>query len=430
MKRNTKTAALIMCFVLAFSVLCGCGKDTEAVNTEAVSEEPAEDAAAASDVEEQTGEAEEASDSDDEEQDEEPVINTLALKGPSYTGQTNLTKTDNEDGSYFYQDMTEDGLTVITNMCYPNSQRDGQDPDAYAENFVCAVVDGTDSVKIIKSGDDEKVSSATTYPSYRVDWETGSNEDTRQNVGVVVLTDNFTYYYGYGCPIDYYEENADFYTGELDSIELIDLADFGSANTRSAGGLSGKVNGGYDVYLDKINELKSEGLADQFTLAYINDNGSDTPELIASDSTGSFDHENAFIFSVNNGEVVEVASVIAGVDGANLDYAIGANLIHISGAVVGMRDSFYRIENGKLEEVLVAEASSMEEDAKYSINGENVKKDAYYEQINTFMEPYNPLIRIAYDGLYEVEYKYDNGYGGFEQGSSESYTPASEITGK
>ena len=40
------------------------------------------------------------------------------------------------------------------------------------------------------------------------------------------------------------------------------------------------------------------------------------------------------------------------------------------------------------------------------------------------------MVRIAYDGLYEVEYKYDNGYGGFEQGSSESYTPASEITGK
>ncbi len=181
-------------------------------------------------------------------------------------------------------------------------------------------------------------------------------------------------------------------------------------------------DGGYAVYADKINELKSEGLADQFTLAYINDDGSDTPELIASDSKGSFDHENAFIFTVYNGEVVEAASVIAGVDGANLDYAIGANLIHISGAAAGMRDVFSRIENGKLEEVFVAEASSMEEDAVYSINGESVKEDEYFKQINDFMEPYNPLVRIAYDGLYEVTYTYKDGCGGFEQGSSDKYT--------
>ncbi len=179
---------------------------------------------------------------------------------------------------------------------------------------------------------------------------------------------------------------------------------------------------GFSVYMDKINELKSEGLADQFTLAYINDDGSDTPELIASDSKGSFEHENAFIFTVYNGEVVEVASVIAGVDGANLDYAIGANLIHISGAAAGMRDVFSRIEGGRLEEVFVAEASSMDENAEYSINGSSVKEEEYYEQINTFVEPYSPLVRIACDGLYEVEYNYTDGYGGFEQGSSEEYS--------
>jgi hypothetical protein len=357
------------------------------------------------------------------------VINYLALKGPSYTGLTNLTKENNEDGSYYYKDMTEDALTVITNMSSRNSQRDGQDPDAYAENFVCAVVDDTDSAKIISSKNDETVSGSTTYPSYRVYWESGSNEDTRQNAGVVVLTDNFTYYYGYGCPIDFYEDNVELYESELDSVKLIDLADL-DATSESASDASGKSAGGYEVYLDKIDELKSEGLADQFTLAFINDDGRDTRELIASDSTGSFDHENAFIFTFEDGEVVKVASVISGVDGANLDYAIGANLIHISGAAAGMRDAFYRIEKGKLEEVFVAEASSMDEDAKYSINGESAKKDDYYKQINDFMEPYNPLVRIAYDGLYDVTYTYSDGYGGFEQGSSESYTPASEITGK
>lgn len=409
MKRNIKTTAVILCCMFAFSALCGCGKEPEPVSSEPAVEE-ADD-----------GKGDLIEDDEVDETDEESVINYLALKGPSYTGLTNLTKENNEDGSYYYQDMTEDALTVITNMSSRNSQRDGQDPDAYAENFVCAVVDDTDSAKIISSKNDETVSESTTYPSYRVYWESGSNEDTRQNAGVVVLTDNFTYYYGFGCPIDFYEDSADFYENELDSVELIDLADL-DATSESAGDTSEESSGGYDVYLDKMDELKSEGLADQFTLAFINDDGRDIPELIASDSTGSFDHENAFIFTFEDGEVVEVASVIAGVDGANLDYAIGANLIHISGAVSGMRDIFYRIEKDKLEEVFAAEATNLDENPKYSINGESVKEDDYYKQINDFMEPYNPLVRIAYDGLYDVTYTYSNGYGGFEQESMEPYS--------
>ena len=112
-----------------------------------------------------------------------------------------------------------------------------------------------------------KMYTAIVYPSYRVYWESGENEDSRQNVGVVVLTDYFTFYYGYGCPIDYYEENADFYESDLDCVELIDFADMESDMADDAGD-DFEEEGGYAVYLDKINELKSAGLADQFTLAY------------------------------------------------------------------------------------------------------------------------------------------------------------------
>ena len=120
------------------------------------------------------------------------------------------------------------------------------------------------------------------------------------------------------------------------------------------------------AYLDKINELKSEGLADQFAL--VNIDGDDIPELIASDSEGSFDHENAFIFTIDNDSAVQLAGVITGVDGGSLDYAEGANLIHISGAAAGTRDVFSKINDGNLEEVFRAEATSMDEDAEYSIN--------------------------------------------------------------
>ncbi len=179
------------------------------------------------------------------------------------------------------------------------------------------------------------------------------------------------------------------------------------------------------LYLDKIDELASKGLADQFALVDIDSD--DIPELIASDSEGSFDHENAFIFTITGTEVTELASVISGVDGGNLDYVKGANLIHVSGSAAGMRDQFFEIKEGKLEEVFAAEASSMDEDAQYSVNGENVKEEEYYGQINGFVEAYNPMTRIAYDGLYEINYKYEDGYGYFEQGSADKYSPADEI---
>lgn len=179
------------------------------------------------------------------------------------------------------------------------------------------------------------------------------------------------------------------------------------------------------LYFDKIDELTSEGLADQFALADIDSDG--IPELIASDSEGSYDHENAFIFTIADAEVTELASVISGVDGGNLDYAEGANLIHVSGSAAGMRDQFFEIKEGKLEEVFAAEASSMDDDAQYSVNGETVKEDEYYGQINGFLETCNPMIRIAYDGLYEINYKFEDGYGYFDQGSADKYSPSDEI---
>ncbi|MCR4786784.1 MAG: PliI family lysozyme inhibitor of I-type lysozyme [Lachnospiraceae bacterium] len=418
MKRKSKVAAIMVCSALVLSGMYGCGKTDGSVTPEqsTQAEETDEGKGDLITDEEQSAEAV-----------EEMPVNELAIQGPSYTGLSNLSAKNNEDGSYFYEDMTEDSLTVITNMCSANSQRDGQDPDAYAENFVCALVDQTGTVKITDSKSDETVSAALTYPSYRVYWETGSNEDTRQMVGVVVLTDSFTYYYGYGCPADYYDENAGFYESELDSIKLIDLKEMNAGAADAGDGAAGGSDKPYGApYIDKMNELKSEGLADQFALADID--GDDVPELIASDSTGSFNHENAFIFTFSNGEVNQLAAVITGVDGGNLDYAEGADLIHVSGSVAGMREVFMQIKDGKTEEVFTAEATGMDEDAKYSVNGSSVKEEEYYEQINGFVKSYDPLTRIAYDGLYEVSYKYENGYGGFEQGGSKKYSTAEEIS--
>lgn len=209
MKRKMMTAVAA---VVAASMFAGCNVQVNVTDQEPVKEAPKEEAA--STETESSGKEDKAAEND------------LALIAPGYTGLTNLRKEDNDDGTYYYEDMTEDGITVITNMCSPNSQRDGQADDAYAENFVCALVDN--DARITGSKEDTQLSETLSYPVYKVDWESGGNEDTRQATGVVILTDKYTFYYGYECPIDMYEDNEKFYGEELATLQLIDLSQLSS----------------------------------------------------------------------------------------------------------------------------------------------------------------------------------------------------------
>lgn len=150
--------------------------------------------------------------------------NDLAVSGPGFTGLTNIKNENNDDGSYFYEDMTDDGMTTITNMCAPNSQSKGQDDLAYVTDFVCASVDKDAKIDDIEYDDDlSRLLSETAgnISAYEVEWESGSNEDTKSAKGIVILTDNFTYYYGFKSPIDNYYDNEDLYEDELENISMI-----------------------------------------------------------------------------------------------------------------------------------------------------------------------------------------------------------------
>ncbi|MBQ7583157.1 MAG: hypothetical protein IJT24_00980 [Lachnospiraceae bacterium] len=219
--RRLKKSILALTVCLAMSaMLCACGTREPAADaaTEPAADTAADPAADTAAEAEPTEAATEAAVTADELGNGQ--TNTLAVKGPTFTGMTNIVKENNDDGTYHYEDMTEDGITTIINLCTMNYQDDGQDPDAYAELYCCSQVDN--DAKITASWNDGELSAALTYPAYRVTWESGSNEDTTYSTGVVIMTDWFTYFYGYKCPIDYYEENESFYEEGFNSLELID----------------------------------------------------------------------------------------------------------------------------------------------------------------------------------------------------------------
>ena len=216
-KVKTKIVSMIVCVSMS-AMLFGCGGDKPAAdNTPAT-----ESTEAATESTEAATEATEPATEGAVTADElgNGHTNTLAVKGPSFTGMTNIVKENNDDGTYHYEDMTEDGITTIINLCTMNYQDDGQDPDAYAELYCCSQVDN--DANITGSWKDEEISAALTYPVYRVDWQSGSNEDTTYTAGVVIMTDWFTYFYGYKCPIDDYEENESFYEEGFNNLELIE----------------------------------------------------------------------------------------------------------------------------------------------------------------------------------------------------------------
>jgi len=433
--KRIKLPALLLCIALIVSAVSGCSKPSGAADPgdpnegrgDLITDEPGP--AEAAEKEKPEAQPEEQPEEEPEATGEKGAENTLAIKGAAYTGLSNLRNDNNEDGTYFYEDMTEDSVTVITNMCAPASIGADQDPAAYAESFVSAEVDSDALVTGTK--EDTKLSPAFTYPVYRVSWTSGSNEDTKQAEGVVVLTDSFTYYYGFRCPIDEYDSNASFYDGELDSLELLDLGEAASDTVSDAGDEDGAYKA---LYLDKVKELSSEGLADSFALYHINDDN--IPELIAADSNGSFDRDNAFIFSVFDGKVVQLASGISGVDGTSISFSETKNLIREASGMAGAREIFSEIKDGALSEVFRAEMiNTLQRDADdneiftYSVNGKETDEAAYYKELAGFVADYDPMMRIDFDGLKMITYKSGDGSGYFEETETEAYLSLDEITG-
>ena len=187
------------------------------------------------------------------------------------------------------------------------------------------------------------------------------------------------------------------------------------------------------LYLDEIERLVSEGMADQFALVNIDED--DTPELVASDSAGLYGHDNAFIYTVSDDNLVLLAEALTGVDGTFLCFSEGKNLIRQSGSAAGASEEFFVISDGKLKEVFRAEMiDTLETDAddeeiyRYSVNGEEVDLRSYTEAVAQFVKDYDPLVSIEYDGMKKITYKQEEDTGWFEQTETIAYSTKEEVT--
>ncbi len=156
------------------------------------------------------------------------------------------------------------------------------------------------------------------------------------------------------------------------------------------------------LYLGEIEQLRNTGQADSFAL--INVDGDDIPELAASDSKGSYEHDNVFLYTVYNEEIRLLESGMSTLDGYFLDYSEGRNIIKTGSGMAGLYNNHYSmIRNGGLEPVLSGTYKDVyidpDEEVYYMINDEEVSEREYTEKIQEIEEKYMPFTGITAEGL-------------------------------
>ena len=140
-----------------------------------------------------------------------------------FTNMETLQAENYEDGTYYYADVTEDGMTIVVNTVLP---RDFMDDAQTLEDYLidCALTLGeTDNYVLETVEENDVYTENMTYPVYIVTYTTGKNEDTREWTVFVMDTDSYTYLYGFGTMIDAVDdEMKSIYRDIFDCLYLSD----------------------------------------------------------------------------------------------------------------------------------------------------------------------------------------------------------------
>lgn len=148
-------------------------------------------------IEEETAEEEAAA--------EEEVMSNLCLTGGEYLFKdyTYITNEYNEDGSYYDEYVSEDGVQAV----YEKGVKD-YNTDIAVEDYMLeeATKLAGDAGVMNATLEESTYETELSYPAYVAKFYSGSNEDTRSWIVYVVDTDSGLYMYGLSCAADYEED--------------------------------------------------------------------------------------------------------------------------------------------------------------------------------------------------------------------------------
>lgn len=139
-----------------------------------------------------------------------------------FTNMQNLRTENNEDGTYRYEDFTQDGQILVVNTVEPTRLvPEVQDLEDYLTACAFALRD-TDTYELLSAEENEEYTENLTYPVYIVTYTAGENEDTRKWTVFAMDTDRYTYLYGFCEAVDTEEDMDEIYQSIFSQLYLSD----------------------------------------------------------------------------------------------------------------------------------------------------------------------------------------------------------------
>ena len=131
----------------------------------------------------------------------------------SFPGLRSVRRDLNADGTYFYEDVAEDGTYAVRSLCYRDEQDfsfyDGRE-EQFVKDCISHLLEGAEArdVYYLDSSFRDSTPDMTCingHTSYMAGWTVGSNEDTRYYVARMTKLGSYIYVYGYsGSEYDEY----------------------------------------------------------------------------------------------------------------------------------------------------------------------------------------------------------------------------------
>ena len=152
-------------------------------------------------------------------QDDIPVLMGGALP---FTNMQKLLSENHDDGTYRYEDITEDGQLLVVNTAEQSCfVPDVQELDDYLTACALSLSDAG-TYELLSAEEHEEYSKNLSYPVYIVTYTAGENEDTREWTVFVMDTDICTYLYGFCAPPDAAADMGETYQNIFSQLYLSD----------------------------------------------------------------------------------------------------------------------------------------------------------------------------------------------------------------
>lgn len=139
-----------------------------------------------------------------------------------FTNMQTLQSENNEDGTYYYADVTEDGQIIVINTVF---QSYWGNFDQTFEDYMtdCALTLADTNIFAVQNVEqNETYSENMSYPVYVVTYTSGENEDTRKWTVFAMDTDSYTYLYGFCSTLDAADDMESVYQDIFAGLYLSD----------------------------------------------------------------------------------------------------------------------------------------------------------------------------------------------------------------